>query len=128
MVLSASKSNNERYTFREMMKQDDAADFTKAMEKESHDHASRGHWEIVKQSQVPSGTKTIQAIWSFKCKHHPDGSVNKHKACLCAHGGMQQWGVNYWKTYAPVVNWISVRFLLVLTKIAGLKAEQLTSY
>ena len=33
---------------------------------------------------------------------------------------MQQWGVNYWETYAPVVNWVSVRFLLVLSEIVGL--------
>ena len=27
---------------------------------------------------------------------------------------MQKWGVNYWETYAPVVNWISVRSLLAI--------------
>eukprot|EP00956_Cyclotella_meneghiniana_P004612 scaffold5674_cov35-Cyclotella_meneghiniana.AAC.4 len=27
---------------------------------------------------------------------------------------MQQWGVNYWESYAPVVNRISVRFLLIV--------------
>jgi hypothetical protein len=36
---------------------------------------------------------------------------------------MQQWGVNYWETYAPVVNWISVRFLLILSKIVGLESR-----
>ena len=33
---------------------------------------------------------------------------------------MQQWGINYWETYASVVNWISVQFLLILSQIAGL--------
>ena len=36
---------------------------------------------------------------------------------------MQQWGVNYWETYAPVVNWISIRFLLILSEIAGLESQ-----
>ena len=49
--------------------------------------------------------------------------MNKHKARLCAHGGMQQWGINYWETYAPVVNWISIRFLLVLGEIVGLESQ-----
>ena len=49
--------------------------------------------------------------------------MNKHKARLCAHGGMQQWGVNYWNTYAPVVNWISVRFLLVLSELIRLESK-----
>ena len=33
MVLAAGKSNNEKYTFREMLKQYDASDFIRAMEK-----------------------------------------------------------------------------------------------
>ena len=30
---------------------------------------------------------------------------------------MQQWVVNYWETYAPVVNWISVSSLLAIASI-----------
>ena len=60
------------------------------------------------------------AIWSFKRKRFPDGRLNKHKARLCAHGGMQTWGVNYWETYAPTVNWISVRFLMTVAEILKL--------
>ena len=78
------------------------------MEKESNDHSYSGHWEIVKRSEIPPGVKTIQEIWSFKRKRFSDGTLNKQKSCLCTHGGMQKWGVNYWETYAPVVNWISV--------------------
>ena len=29
---------------------------------------------------------------------------------------MQTFGVNYWETYAPTVNWISIRFLLVVAQ------------
>ena len=36
---------------------------------------------------------------------------------------MQQWGVSYWETYAPVVNWISVQFLLIISKLAGLESR-----
>ena len=39
------------------------------------------------------------------------------KARICAHGRIQQWGVNYWETYAPVVNWISVTSLLAISSI-----------
>ena len=66
MVLAAGKSNNENYTFREMLQQDDVGDFVKAMMKEVGDHEAHGHWEIIKCSGMPPGTKTIQAIWSFK--------------------------------------------------------------
>lgn len=90
------------------------------MIKETREHKSPEHWKVVKKSEMPIGKKLIQAIWSFKHKCFPNGSLNKHKACLCAHGGMQQWGVNYWETYAPVVNWISIRFLLILSEVLQL--------
>ena len=69
------------------------------------------------RNDMPKGAKTIMAIWSFKCKRYPDGSLNKHTARLCAHGGKQTWGQDYWDTYAPVVTWASVQFLLIVAKI-----------
>jgi len=65
------------------------------------------------------------AIWSFKQKRFPDGALNKHKARLCAHGGQQTWGQDYWDTYAPVVTWASVRLLLFVAKIHGLKSKSI---
>ena len=60
------------------------------------------------------------SIWSFKRKRDPDERIIKHKSHLCAHGGMQQWGVNYWYTYYPVVNCTSVRTMLTLIIIIEL--------
>jgi len=74
---------------------------------------------------MPTGTKAVMIIWSFKRKHYPDGTLNKHKACLCAHGGMQTWDQNYWETYAPVVIWTSVHLLLSIAKIHGLPSKSI---
>ena len=38
MVLAAGKENNETYTFQQMLKQEDSADFVTAMLKEVQDH------------------------------------------------------------------------------------------
>ena len=62
-------------------------------------------------------------IWSFKRKRHPDGTLDKHKERLCCHGGQQQWGVNYWDTYAPVVSWSSIRILMTLSKLHNLHTK-----
>ena len=93
------------------------------MIKELLDHESRGHWEVIKRKDMSAGAKTILSVWAFNLKLFPDGTVLKHKARLNAHGGMQRWGVDYWETYAPVVNWISVRFLLAIAIIHGLKTK-----
>ena len=41
----------------------------------------------------------------------------KHISIIWAHGVMQYWGVNYWETYAPLENWISVGSLLAIASI-----------
>ena len=72
---------------------------------------------------MPAGAKTILSFWSSKRKHIPDGTISKYKARLCAHGGMQSWGVYYWETYAPVVTQMSVRFVLAIAKIHNLDTK-----
>ncbi len=116
---------NENYTYHQALKQDDAIKFIKAMSVEVEAHESRNHWTMVPRSSLPEGAKTIRAIWSFKRKRFPDGRLNKHKARLCAHGGMQQWGENYWETYSPVVNMLSVRLLLAIAHIHGLETKSI---
>jgi hypothetical protein len=95
------------------------------MEIEISDHEARRHWDLMLRTDLPIGAKTIMAIWSFKRKRFPDGTLNKHKARLCAHGGQQTWGQDYWDTYAPVVTWASIRLLLVVAKIHGLRSKSI---
>jgi hypothetical protein len=107
------------------MQQPNSVQFIEVMTKEIYNHESRNHWEIVCRSTIPPRHKTIQAIWSLKRKCFPDRSLNKHKACLCAHGGMQQWGISYWETYSPVVNMLMVCLLLALCNIHGLESKSI---
>jgi hypothetical protein len=79
----------------------------------------------MERRNLPQEAKTIMAIWSFKRKRFPDRTLNKHKARLCAHGGQQTWGQDYWDTYAPVVTWASVRLLLIAAKIHGLDSKSI---
>ena len=65
----------------------------------------------------------IMMIWLFKRKRHPDGRLSKYKAKICCHGGQQQWGVQYWETYSPVVSWMEVSSLLVLSKLHNLHIQ-----
>ena len=93
-AFASSKSNNDTFTFREMLRQDDIPNFTQAMRKEVNDRNEREHWDLITRSEMPSGMKTILAVWPFKRKCLPDGKITKWKARLYCHGGMQQWGVN----------------------------------
>jgi hypothetical protein len=69
--------------------------------------------------------KVISSVWAFKRKRFPDGSVLKLKARLCARGFEQIEGRDYFETFAPVVQWLTVRLILVMTIILGLENKQI---
>ena len=79
----------------------------------------------MERKDLPPVANTIIDIWSFKQKRYLDGSLNKQKSILCAHGGQQTWGQDYWYTYDPVVNWASVRLLLVVAKIYNIYSKSI---
>ena len=87
--------DNDTYTYKRMLQQEDRNEFVKAMMKEIVDHEQRKHWSIMRREDIPIGSKIILAIWSFKRKRFPDSRIHKYKAMICAHGGMQIWGENY---------------------------------
>jgi hypothetical protein len=45
--------------------------------------------------------------------------IKKYKARLNLHGGKQEFGTNYFETYAPVVTWFLIRLLIVIGIIFG---------
>jgi len=124
-LAQSSEASNETFTYKQALQEPDYHDFIKAMVHEVEDHESRDHWTCMRRSDMPENTKTIMSIWSFKRKRYPDGMLNKHKARLCDHSGMQTWGTSYWKTYAPVVNWASVCLLLAVAKIHKLPSKSI---
>jgi hypothetical protein len=56
----------------------------------------------------------LKGTWAFKLKRFPDGTPHKFKARYCVRGDLQTEGVYYFDTYAPVVQWSTVRILLSL--------------
>jgi len=118
----ATLADNDTYFYSQAMQQPDRQDFIKAMVKEVDDLFDTGVWRLRRRSDLGI-IKTIKAVWSFKRKRLPDGTITKHKARLCAHGGMQIEGVHFWDTYSPVVQMTTVRLLLILTLLLGLKSR-----
>ena len=88
------------------------------MIKEVEDHVQRKHWELIPISQVPKGTKVLDSVWAMKRKRDIiTRKVYKHKARLNVHGRQQEFGVDYFQTYSPVVNWFSMRVTMLLSII-----------
>jgi hypothetical protein len=46
-------------------------------------------WDVVAQSELPSGANILPGTWVFKLKQYPNGHARKYKACFCARGDLQ---------------------------------------
>ena len=96
-------------------------EYWKASVKELETLEDMDAWEVVDQTE---DMNVIDSIWAFKLKRYPDGLIKKFKARFCARGDQQLEGVDFFETYAPVVQWTTVRLLLILEMLLGLKSKQ----
>eukprot|EP00972_Heterocapsa_arctica_P062463 9207642-Heterocapsa_arctica.AAC.1 len=61
-------------------------------------------------------TKVLPGTWVFKVKRSPDGTFKKFKARYCIRGDLQE---GDFETYAPVVQFSSVRLFLAWSLMLG---------
>ena len=115
IAYSASSDPDVMYVD-QAMKQPDCKQFIKAMSEEVEAHTKDHHWKLILKSQVPHGTKILLLVWAMKCKQQiSTREVYKWKARLNIPGGKQEYGVNYWETYAATLAWPPIQFLLTLS-------------
>ncbi len=62
-------------------------------------------WDLV--PRLP-GMNVLPSTRAFKIKRYRDGSVKKFKARFCAREDRQLEGVDYFETWAPVVQWSTI--------------------
>jgi hypothetical protein len=78
-------------------------------------------WELV--PHCPD-MNVLPSTWAFKCKRFPDGRVKKFKARFCARGDRQKEGIDFFETWSPVVQWTTVRIMMILSVILNLETHQ----
>jgi hypothetical protein len=116
---AASAADNP--SWEQAMNGPDRDGYFKAAEIEVETLERMDTWEVVERE---SWMNVLPTTWAFKCKRYPDGTIRKFKARFCARGDRQIEGVDFFETFAPVVNWTTVRLLLIVSIILGLKTCQ----
>uniref|UniRef100_A0A2N9HBT2 Integrase catalytic domain-containing protein n=1 Tax=Fagus sylvatica TaxID=28930 RepID=A0A2N9HBT2_FAGSY len=82
-----------------------------AMQEEYDALQRQGTWSLV---SPPPSKNIVGYKWVYKLKHNSDGSISRYKARLVAKGFHQQYGVDYAKTFSPVVKPPTVRLVISL--------------
>jgi hypothetical protein len=121
MVLAVRANAEDNPTWYEAMNRPDKEGYWQAMVKEHNTlKDAMNCWTDVDRQPWMN---VLPCTWAFRCKRFPDGSVRKLKARFCARGDLQIEGVDYFETFAPVVNWQTIRLMLILSIVLGLATK-----
>lgn len=73
-------------------------------------------WDLF---HLPKGRKLVWCHWVYCIKYDVDGSIDKYKECLVAKGFSQVEGIDYSKTFSPLVKMSSIHLVLTLVSSKG---------
>ena len=87
-----------------------ADEYWKAAVKEIETLEKISVWEVV---NCPEGANVIDSTWAFMIKCFPDGLIKKFRACFYVRGDQHVHDIDFFETYALVVQWTIVRLMLI---------------
>ena len=107
---------HEPTSFEEATNSPERAKWNEAMGKKMKSLSDNKVWEL---TTLLPGKKAIGCV--YKVKTNSDGSIERYKARLMARGFDQKFGLDYDKTFCPVVRLESLRTLIALSTQRGLE-------
>jgi hypothetical protein len=125
LAYKASTDPDTMY-YHQAMKEPNKQKFQAAMEKECTAHYKEGNYKLIKRSKLPEGATLLSSVWQMKRKRKPStGEISKYKARMNVDGSKMIKGLHYEETYAPVVQWATIRFFITMAIINGWHTRQL---
>jgi len=121
----AAKMDSEDYpTFKEILRMDpeERSKWFDSMDEELGTLFESGACEFVDRQDVLKKKKEIiKTTWAFRKKRKPSGEVTRYKSRLCVRGDLQKAQGDYSldETFAPVVEWMTVRLMFTLALVEG---------
>ncbi len=102
-----------------------AEEYWEAMKLEMATWENIDAWSVVDRYDSDGAPHhVIPSTWGFICKQYPDVWIKKFKARFCARGNKQLEGIDFFETYAPVVQWTTIRLMFILEILLELKSKQ----
>ncbi len=86
------------------------------MVKEINAHVEKKYWVLINCNKVPTNIYVIPAVWSMHRKHNLTTKIVTNE---------KSYGMNYYKTYAPVVMWYAVCLVAIISTLFNLALRQI---
>ena len=99
-----------------------AKEWFEVMKEEMNSMESIRVWDLV---DLLPGCKTIGKKWILNIKHKADWIIGIYRARLVAKGYTQQEGIDYEKTFSPVVRFTSIHLILAIVVKMDLELYQM---
>ena len=122
LLLSAKANSADNPKWFEAMNGPYSDQFNDAAREEIETLENIDAWTKIKRA---NWMNVLKSTWVFKIKRFPNGLIRKFKGRFRVRGDMQVEGIDFDETFAPVVNWITIRTLLVLSQKLRLSTAQL---
>jgi hypothetical protein len=128
-LAATARGDPDTMYYHQAMKQEDSLQFKQAMQLEIDAHTTNDHWDVIPREEVPKDHKVLDSVWAMKRKRRiMSREVYKWKARLNVHSGQQEYGINFWNTFAPVVTWMSIRLVLILSILLAWHSRQVRTH
>jgi hypothetical protein len=117
--------NPDVLTHAQMKRQGDANTCIEAQRPEIEGLMDKNNFEFIPKTNLPPRTRYLDLIWTYRRKRRPGGSLNKYKARLCVNDSRKIQGIDYTESFAPVVQWSTIRIVNTLDAMHNLKGKQI---
>lgn len=115
----------ESPSMKEALMSDNADEWNAVIQEELTSLEDMKTWEKVDRRHVPRDARILPSKFVLKVNRHENGDIERYKARLVICGNMQQAGVGYDSTFAPVVDFTTIRMMLAISAKKGYKVHHL---
>jgi hypothetical protein len=112
-------------THTQMKRQVDVNKFIEAQQPDIEGLMDINTFEFIPKINLSPRTRYLDLIWRYRRKRRPDGPLKKYKARLCVNDSRQIQGIDYTESFAPVVQWSTIRMVNTMPDMHSLKGKKI---